>query len=79
MEHVIEFPDIGFGEERRNRRSPHPMMSMVDSGEHGLGRVEVRYSPFVLIPLLSYLSTVRIIEIRIVDVDCVRGDADYWA
>ena len=78
MEDVVEFPDIGFGEERRHRRSSYTMMSMFHGSEHGLGGIEVRYGPLIFIPLLSHLSTINIIEIWVIDVDCVRGDTDYW-
>lgn len=54
------------------------MMGMVHGSEHGFGSIEVRYGPLIFIPLFSHLSTINIVEIWVIDVNCVWGDADYW-
>ena len=76
MKHVVQFPNIGFGEEGRYGCTTHAMMSMVHCSEHSFRRIEVRDSPFVFIPLFAHLAAIHIIEIRIIDMESVRGDTD---
>ena len=53
VEHVVEFPDIGFREEGGNQRTPEMVVRVVDCRGHGLGRVKVRY------PICIYFASRR--------------------